>query len=257
MKKSLIIGCIMVFVGLILQGISLAKVGFDATALIQGYATTTENTYIIEDEVYTVVILGMDSDVVILPSENELSRVISHDGQNLENKVTIKNGVLTINQIDSREWYDRVLNLGKNMDITIYLPEKTYESLKITTGGGDIFTSEKLTFSSVDIETKSGDVQFSSVVIEDLSILTSSGDADAKWKNTKFIDIVSDSGDIEIDALGGEKILMETTSGDISGRMFGDITFEAETRSGTINVPRSHQGEICTLRTNSGNIDIE
>lgn len=110
------------------------------------------------------------------------------------------------------------------------------ESLSVETQSGNVVLNGNA--NSVAVNTYSGRINLENSIVEtSLSVETSSG-------NVMFNNC--DAGEITVD----------TYSGSVSGTLLSDKIFVTSTYSGSINVPISSGTEICTISTQSGNINI-
>ncbi len=91
---------------------------------------------------------------------------------------------------------------------------------------------------SVTVNTYSGRVSFENVVAE------------------TSLSAETQSGNVVFNGCDAGEITVNTYSGGVSGTLLSDKIFVTRTYSGSINVPISSGTEICTISTQSGNINI-
>lgn len=100
-----------------------------------------------------------------------------------------------------------------SVDMTVELPEKQWDELKVRVGSGDI-TVEKVEGSTIDLSTSSGDVNLEEGNASDIVLNTNSGDIQAEYFKADTLKFHSDSGDVSLKQ--GEAILKgDAESGDI------------------------------------------
>ncbi|WP_053217170.1 DUF4097 family beta strand repeat-containing protein [Virgibacillus senegalensis] len=126
----------------------------------------------------------------------------------------------------------------KNLQVTVSVPEKSYDKVSIETTSGDIVLDHVETV-SVQIASTSGDVDLTGNKITDsLMIEATSGDIQAE-KNT--IDSAS----------------IKTTSGTITNQQAEGSRFEYEATSGDVVLSHSDEVEEVNIQTTSGDVSTE
>ena len=68
-------------------------------------------------------------------------------------------GILTVKLNDSRKWYEYLGFAFGAGDFTVYLPDKTYNSLKIDLSTGDINVPKTTSGGICEITTSTGDIE--------------------------------------------------------------------------------------------------
>jgi lia operon protein LiaG len=273
-KISLWIALCLVISGILLIAVGGMIMGFNFDKL--DTATYIERNETVEGFFTDIEIDCAASDVTVLPSPDGVCRVVSRLNQDVDYSVSVDNGKLKV-QYGPFEWYRHLgIHFLKKVYITVYLPEKQYQSLKLTLRSGDISVrdlqiekSEIETISGdvkvndwngdlLDIETTSGDVLVLNSNVRTLAAKTVSGDIEmedtlAKEKMT----LSCTSGDIEFERIDAKTMELETTSGDIEGTLLSVKHFVADTTSGDIHIPDADSSAgKCTANTTSGDIDI-
>lgn len=146
----------------------------------------------------------------------------------------IQDGVLDIVQTQSEDTVLSQFSLGKEGEVTVYVPDTLEGTVTIKNGSGDMeidsLVASKLTLDNssgyiemnnvtadvVEIASSSGDVKLSGGKIDDFQISTSSGYV--TWKNTESenISIFTKSGEVNVSGLGEQTNAgISTGSGDI------------------------------------------
>ena len=94
----------------------------------------------------------------------------------VKHSVFVSNGVLMVDMVDTRKWYDHIGIHFSSPKITVYLPEVEYASLKIDESTGDIELSGAFRFENIDISVSTGDVMCYASATGDIKIAASAGD---------------------------------------------------------------------------------
>lgn len=236
MKKALIIALILLVAGALLVGagwVLLQKYPVDMN-------TVKDSVYEYGmDEVPTQIqITTLESRVELRPTTEDQWKVACMDKEDLYHIVELKDGVLTIKQIDVRAWYDRIgiFNGFQDLSVIVYLPVQIYESLVIHSVSGSIKVQEGFVFSNASLQNTSGSISCSSRVTGSLNI-----------KNT--------SGSITVDGSVGGNLNVKNTSGSI--RIWGGINGDLNVTNGSGSIEvKNATPTSATVKNTSGGIDL-
>ncbi|MBR5947666.1 MAG: DUF4097 family beta strand repeat protein [Clostridia bacterium] len=166
-----------------------------------------------------------DSDVRVYRSDDGEPRVDCEDHERIYHRVFTEGGVLHIEEVDERRWFERFKSFGRNLKVNIYLPEVNFDSLDIESMSGDIEVQSGLGFDSARAKTMSGDVEFYASVRGALELSSTSGDVRAEGKNElERLKVTSVSGDVKLRGfICARNADAGSTSGDIEA---SDVTCE-------------------------------
>lgn len=289
----LIIGAILITVGGVIFVGAMTVQNWDFRKLsAQKYQTSF---YEITEDYGNLSIDVGTSNIDFLPSESEKCRVVCYEQKNVEHTVLVKDGTLRIQSVDTRKWYEHIGIFFTTPTLTIYLPQKEYESLVIKSSTGDINVPKDFTFGSIDIVESTGSVTLLANVKEDVKIKTSTGNISVENISPKSLDltvstgkvavsnvacqdfvsngntgslslngiiasdkifIVRSTGDIKFDGCDAADIFVKTDTGDIKGSLLSEKVFFAESDTGKIDLPKTASGGRCEITTDTGNIKI-
>ena len=144
-------------VGIIVSVSAMAAVGFDFTKFS---STKYElETCVVEEPFENIEIQTDWQDIRLLPSETPECKVVYAGNETLTYTVKVESGTLKINTEEHREWYQYLsnFNFGDYTDVTLYLPEKDYQSLSVSTSSGSVRGSLRSGKRFI-VNTSSGDV---------------------------------------------------------------------------------------------------
>ena len=131
------------------------------------------NEYSITDPFRSISVTTDTPDIVLIPSETV--SVVCTEQENAKHSVSVKDGILQIEIIDQRKWYERIgLNFG-TAKIAVYIPQAQYETLTIQGSTGKVNIPEGYGFTMLDIHQSTGDVTCQASTAETLKIKTSTG----------------------------------------------------------------------------------
>ncbi len=270
-KKGLIISAVIFGIGLILCLVITILIDFDFSRL--NTAVHEKKTRVISAEFDEINIQDIEDGVVLKPSNDGKCKIIYYDSNKITHSIDVSENTLEIRS-EYKDWTSYIFNINIGRIMTIYLPEKEYERLYISTVGGNINMGE-FEFEDTELNTVSGNVD--AYVSGQLDISTTSGDVnvtgrtDDKAKissvsgNIKLDKFISESlsvdttsGNVYLDMSDGDKINITTVSGNVGGYLLGDKEIIMDTVSGYIDVPESVKGKpLCDIHTVSGNIELK
>ena len=163
----MLIGCIL-FIGV------MAGLNWNFTLLATDQYETNE--YPLSENFRSISIVTDTADIVFVPSENATCRVVCYEQANQKHSVSVRDGVLAIEVVDERKWYEYV---GINVDspkLTVYLPRGEYGALSIRSDTGEVQIPEDFGFESMEISEHTGRVTNYASVSGEMKIKTTTGD---------------------------------------------------------------------------------
>ena len=260
-----LMGCIL-FIGV------MSSVGWDVSRL----SAVSFETRIHEiAEPFRDLSLTTDTaNIVFARSEDGRCRVACYEEANATHSVTVENGVLLIQRIDQRSWYDHIGFRFSSPRITVYLPQAEYGALSVCESTGDIHLPKGLSFGRMDLSASTGSIRCSAAVREAVRLKTGTGDLCLADASAGSLDLsvttgqikVSDvrcAGDIPVSVSTGKAYLTRITCKNlISSGTTGDIfledtaaaeAFSLERSTGNVRFDRADASEIF-VRTGTGNV---
>ena len=293
-KVWLLIATFCVLAGCILFVGVMTSINWDFLRL----STTVYETNIHEiSQDFDRISMNTDTaDIVFLLSNDGRCSVECYEEENAKHSVTVKGGVLKIEQIGDHS----IGYIGLNFDspkITVYLPKAEYASLLIQENTGDIEISKDFLFQNVDISSSTGDIRVENLSAGALDLTVSTGDitvsgvrcegsvtvsvstgdafltdlecqnlistgntGDISLKNVVAaarLYIARSSGDVQFDGSDAGEIYVITDTGDVTGTLLTDKQFIARSDTGMVRVPHTVTGGRCQVTTDTGDIRLE
>ena len=276
---------IFIAVGILLCTAMLAVNGFDFSAFNTDAERVKKEYLIPRESALNLTIDTRDNDIILKKTTGSEIKVTCYESEELVydilNAKPDKN--LKIAEKDNRKWY-QMIDVSFSIQetpLTVEIPDKDWQSIKITTSSGDINVSDFSDLFKYSINTSSGDIIISDMNAANMNIKSSSGDicikdsyimsllgietASGETKLSKVgtnnIEINSNSGDVELYKTDAVEYKVETSSGDISGKLRddADYKFKVESLSGEISVPLSEKEGLTLFSavTTSGDIKIK
>lgn len=281
MKKStkvlLILSSVLLAVGIVLCGAALCLKGFDITAF--NSEKFTDKVYTLDEDFESITVDALDADVEFYESPDDKFSVICPENENVTHELSVTDGTLSIfrNAPETSGFFNISLGSGDRR-IRIFLPQKSYSSLKVETAMGDVAIPPIFTFDDMRIYTTSGEITVKAAATGLMLFSTASGDISISDTEAPIVELSTVSGEVELEKLVAEKsIYVKTTSGDIElgacdapeidlESVSGDIncglltpkSFKVETVSGDAVWPTGFASdESCNIKTVSGDIEVD
>ena len=141
-------------------------------------------------------------------------------------------------------------------DVTIRSSEASEKTeIQLSSGDTEIISSSLGSFSH---SSASGDAEISDSTFIRLTNKTSSGDIDLEDVTVSGrLDIETSSGEVDFSRIDAAEIYIDTSSGDVEGTLLSAKNFETHTGSGNVRVPAPDSSAgICRINTGSGDIEI-
>ena len=267
-------------VGLIILG-GLALVG---GAVCVGYAAAHDkisddfvtNEYTFDDDVDNIKIDLATADLEFRKATDEKTKVVCVEKEKVYHAVDVKDGTLEIEQVDERRWYQKyIFNINfKSMKVTVYLPEDTYNNLKVETDTGSINLAKGFTFADMDLKSDTGGMSISSSATGKITLSEHTGDilldninADSIKSNSSTgrftykggkvndsIEVKSSTGDIILENVEAKTYTSNCSTGDVK---LTNVVIENElkikTSTGGVRFDKSDAGSL-KVETSTGSV---
>lgn len=275
-KKTLLwlsAGALLVLLGAVIFFGALVAAKFD----FMKFSTSSyeDKNYEITEEFTSISVLATTADIFVVPTDGA-ARVECHELQNITHTVTVRDGVLTIEEKDRRAWHERIGITFGSQHVTVYLPKGTWQALAVRSATSDVRVSG-LTFGEIDVALNTGDVVINGVTCTGaVTLSATTGDAELKDLTcaalvskadtgdlamervtcTGALSVERDTGDVEFDACDAAEIIIETSTGDVEGNLLSGKAFAVHTDTGEVRIPQNSAGGKCEITTSTGDIEI-
>ena len=195
----------------------------------------------------------------IMASSDEGVHVRLDGGTTKEAKtpsVEVQDGMLDIVQTDSEKSAVGQFSLGKEGEVTVYVPDTLKGAITIKNGSGDM-EIDSLVASKLAIDNSSGYAELNNVTAEALEISSSSGDVKLSNGNIADFQISTSSGYVTLKNTESEYISIATKSGEVNISGLGEQTNAGiSTGSGDIGISYATQPQNLSFKISSGSEDI-
>lgn len=268
------IGLVVFITGFALSGFSFKK-AFDKNI--------EENTYEVSSPFTSIDIDGTVQDVEFIKATDGVNKVVIQEDKDIKFSVEVLNDTLTVGY-DDRNFVSKYLSSNgfAKRYIKVYLTETSFNSLKIEVATADVQIPQGFAFTSADIESSTGDIEFGASVNNELKISISTGDVEIKNANLGSLKIEGSTSDVEIynvtvngavdikistgeidceGFLSANSVRAETTTGDVQLKLLGakeDYSYSYDVNTGDSNIGSftNQNGKNIYVKTSTGDINI-
>lgn len=271
-KVWLIIAASFVLAGGIIFGSVMTMLKWDFTKLSTVKYKT--NNYEITENFNNISIITDTADVVFVSSENQKASVVCYEQKNINHSVTVQNGKLVIEVVDTRKWYEYIgINLG-TPKITVYIPQDEYGALFVKSSTGNVEIPKEFKFENIDISESTGNVTNYASASENIIIKTSTGNIRVENVSAGTLDLsvstgritafnVTCEGDVKINVstgkanltnIGCKNVVSNGNTGEISLKnVIATEKFSIERSTGDVKFDGCDAAEIF-VKTDTGDV---
>ena len=265
MKKRTIIALI-VAVLLILAGGIILTLGLSFAGEPESMVTVKEKIYVVNDPFDSIQVKTADCDVTIVKSAGEF-QMVGQETDKVSYSVLVEDGVLKIDVIDIRKWYDHIGIFRENVKITLCLPERQYESLRVVTATGDVEIPKELTFTAAELFSDTGDITIATAVKDRIISSTATGDIHLQGSAPAMLSLETDTGDMDVDSVSGDEIHMKTDTGSMELENVKCKILTCNSNTGDMELKRvivedylqafNDTGDVVITDSDAGTVNIE
>lgn len=251
--------------GILYVGVmTMLKWDFKKLSIVQ-YET---NAYEISETYQSISVVTDTADIVFVPSEDGVTSVTCHEEQRMKHTVSVQDGTLVIELVNTKKWYHYIGISFGSPKITISIPAGAYEALSVKASTGDVKISQDFGFERVNVSLGTGDAVCYASVSEELTIRTSTGDISLENLMAGTVDLRASTGSINVSSLictgtiktavsTGRTTLSNVTCGSlISSGSTGDLRMNDVVANGKIEIERD-TGDVKFERCDAAEIFIE
>ena len=252
-KVWLIIAASFVLVGGIIFGGVMSMHKWDFTKLSTVKYET--NDYEITESFKSISIITNTADVVFVPSENTKTSVVCHEHKNMKHSVTVQNGKLVIEVVDTRKWYEYIgINFG-SPKITVYIPQGEYGALFVKSSTGNVEIPTEFKFENIDILERTGNVTNYASASENIIIKTSTGNIRVENVSAGTLDLSVATGGITVSNVtceGNVKINVSTGKTNLTNIECKNVMSNGNT--GAISLKNVIAAEKLSIERSTGDV---
>ena len=206
----LIIAASFVLVGCIIFGGVMSMLKWDFTKLSTVKYET--NNYEITENFNNISIVTDTADILFVPCENAKSVVVCYEQKNTKHSVTITDGTLVIETVNTRKWYEYIgINFG-TPKITVYIPQGEYGALFVKSSTGNVEIPKEFKFENIDISETTGSVTNYASASENIKIKTGTGNIHVENVSANTLDLSVSTGGVAVSNVTCESVVKISVS---------------------------------------------
>jgi len=253
-KRWLLFAAALMLVGAAVYGGMMTMLQWDFSKLSTVKYETNEHS--VAEAVQNVSIKTKTADILLVPSEDENVTVVCYEQKQVTHTVTVEDGTLVIEVVDTRKWYEYLSFSFRAPKITVYLPQGEYGDLKIQTSTADVEIAKEFQFASMDISESTGDVTCYASVVGPVTMKTSTGSICLRDLSAGSVNLSVTTGAVRVSNVvceGDLKINVTTGDTDVtnvscrnltSTGKTGDLSLKRVVAAGAFSI-QSSTGDVC------------
>lgn len=253
MKLFICLGIVLLSFGLIFFVILMASIKWDFKGLNNKQYEI--KTYEISETFDDITLSSKTSDIEIVKTNN-VCKIECYENEKITYSITLDDNMLKIEEIDSRKWYDYIGFNFEKRKITLYLPKKLYNSIKLQNTTGNIALEDDLIFNDIYIYTTTGNVNCMANSKNQIEIKATTGKLQLDNLDAKMINLKSTTGNIELNKINATNINIEVTTGDLKLNNVDATDIYSIGTTGNINLDNTLCHTYLALERTTGNIRI-
>ena len=275
MKKGTIVAIVVAIVLIIVGGILLAM-GLSFAGGEKPESTLTQQETMIQESFENIQIDTQDCDVTFVPYNGTAdAHVVILERENTHHDVWVEDNTLKIKMVDERDWTNYIGVNWESMEITVYLPQKQYTSVWVTTDTGEIRTPAPFSAQEIQLRSSTGAIYCDITAGKLLDCMTSTGDIHVGDCAPATLKAQSNTGDVYLSDVQSEDIHLQTSTGEKEVRdvvcerltcnsSTGDVELsqvmaeeylQVFTTTGEVEINNSDAGQV-NIETDTGDIDL-
>ncbi len=222
MKIALILAACLVVAGLILGGIALLAGGvqFGNFQIGRGSLTVRQadlvpKTYEVQGAFRSLDVRGVSGDVELRPASDGRCRVECVECDGWTHKVEVRSGTLYVER-ETKANVNLLLGMNGRDVIEVWLPERDYEALAVSTTSGDVRIPADFRFGVASVASTSGGTDFRAQVGGGLTAAATSGAIAVTDVSCASLSMSGTSGGLYVSGVETGGVSLSCTSGSVS-----------------------------------------
>lgn len=255
-KLWIIIAASFLAVGLILFAGAMIALDFDFTKLSTVKYET--NTLKISEDFSKISIDADTTDIEFVPSDNKQCKIVCFEEEKVKHFAAVKDGTLTIGTVDTRKWYDHIGISFCEPKVTVYLPKAEYAGLLIKGRTGDIEIPKDFEFDTVDVSSKTGNVECHASASELMKIKLSTGNVNVENISAGTLDLSVTTGNVTVSSVyceGDIKVSVSTGKTNLTDVSCRSVISSGST--GNVSLKNVIAAESFSIERSTGNVSFE
>lgn len=209
------------------------------------------NTHKLNNEFDAITVITNTASVLLVPVDGKECTVDCYELENELHSVTVKDGALVIEVLDTRKWYHHIGIGFTSPKITVSVPRGAYGALSVRSDTGDVQIPRELTFSSIEVLNSTGDITARASASDRIKIKTDTGNVFVENVSTGALELAVTTGNVTVSSVNcvgavslrastGKTSLTDLKCDSIvSGGSTGEITLTRVSVNARLSIERS------------------
>lgn len=208
------------------------------------------------DETYQGISINTDTaDVIFVPVDGEATEVICYEQEKVKHAVTVKDGTLTVEVVDTRAWYEHGGINFVSPKITVQIPRGEYGALRIDSATGDVEIPKDFSFERIEITESTGRVTCEASAEEQMKIHTTTGDIFVSGVHAGAIDLSVSTGKVTLqDTVCAGEVKINVSTGEARLARVDCKTLWSDGSTGSLSLTRVIASERFSLQRSTGSV---
>ena len=254
LKGLIVAGSIFLGVGLTVGLVGFCLIGFNVANL--STIEKEDKTYKVDDISFTnIEINEITSSVTFIKSNDGECKIECVETEKISHEVTVSDGTLRLITKDTTKWFDFMKFGNWNLTTKVYLPETTYENIKVSNKTGSITMPKDFSFTTANVDNSTGSITWKANVTNDFTAINQTGSIKISDSVFGSIDAKASTGSINMDNVTVNALLKakcSTGSINIKDSTMENLTLECST--GSIKLEEAVASKHMDLETTTGSI---
>lgn len=140
----------------------------------------------------------------------------------------------------------------------VALTDFTAKNIVVNTSTGDISLNSVEATEKIDVKASTGNIKLVGVKANDFDAKASTGKVTlTETLVANHINIKTNTGNVKFEDSDADTLSIKTDTGDVKGTLLTSKIFYAKTDTGSVNVPKTTEGGLCEIETDTGDISIK
>lgn len=277
MRKSvkiwMIVAASLILAGGILFVVVMSMLNWDFTKISTVQYET--NTHTLTEDFSGISIRTKTADVILVASEDESCTVECREQEKVRHTVSVKDGELVIEVVDTRKWYEHIqIDFGGSSKLTVSLPAGAYGAISVKSDTGRVELPKDFAFDNIDVAVSTGNVKSTASATGVVKIKTSTGHIDIENVSVGSLDLTVSTGEVHalnvccagevslkvstgrayLTDVTCENVITEGDTGDLFLKnVIASDNFSIERDTGCVSFEDCDASEIC-VKTDTGDV---
>lgn len=258
MKKGSIIALIVAF-ALILSGGVILVLGLSFAGSSEDPVTMLiESEVSITEDFDSILIDTEDCNVDFVLFEGTADpHVVIRERERTSHSVLVEDGTLKIRMMDNRRWQDFIGVNWESMEMTVYLPQKQYENVRVTTATGHIQIPEGFGIREARLHSATGRIECGAKITDHLGCHTATGRILVKNGAPAMMTLESDTGSISVNGVTGTELHLENDTGRTELENVSCVLLTCESETGDVTLRSVVAEDYLQVFTDTGDVLME